>query len=606
VRNTAQVVKFHFFAFLFGLLARIAWKVLKVAGRFVIGLPLNGHRTTDSTLFSAGTKSLGEKPNYLGLQRATKWALMAGYQRAAVRIGCLVTAGVALRWPQQVAVVSVVVVGVAVGLGVWGAISRFLNRAHTRDVIEPLGAALRSRIGWSWENQPADWVEIPRDFKDKDAVMTVAVPVEYSNDQTRPVKQVVCEKLGFSDYDLEVSFYGQGAEPYLQFTHTPYPPDKVKVKHVKAAMEAALEHSPVLGLDRNEKPVSADLEADAPHILVSIPTNGGKSTFVRNVACQVLNKGAHVVLMDVKRHSHRWAKGIDSVTYLRETSEIHNALILLAEEADRRNRILDDDPNAKFQRIFIAIEEWNTTQDYLMGHWAEIKDDSKLKKSPAIAARSALLNMGRGVGINMLGVFQDASVAVVGSRSDREAFYNRVLALYTPATWKMLVPDIAQIPRVSDKKGRIQVAQRGKKPQEIQVTNFSEHEARAWALAGAASQGPSDFLSRLSGFATPGTVTAVQVEAIEAGGGELAEIEEAGPELVTLRQAADGDMRDLSDTPDKALAVLRAGRNRDKNTFPPARGKSGQDLLYSMDELRFWANNRERASVVIKREKVND
>jgi hypothetical protein len=467
-------------------------------------------------------------------------------------------------------------------------------------VIEPTAAALRGRVGWGVDDQPRDWLEIPRNYRDRDAVIRIFVPQEYSNDMQRYVHGIVDDKLGFGDGDLDVAFLGQGSEPCLEFTHAPTPPASVSFKDVLPLMEQTEPHRPLLGLGRGLAAVYADLEADAPHLLLSMPTNAGKSTFIRNIAAQLVRHGAHVVLCDIKRHSHRWAKGIDAITYLRDVAEIHNALIHLDVEANRRNHVLDDDEHAKFQRLVLIIEEWNTTQDWLQAYWEEIRDKEDPKKSPALKARSALLAMGRGVGVNVVGVFQDATVSAVGNRSDRENFYNRILALYTRQTWKMLVPDVERIPRISPHKGRVQVAPRGAAVTETQVTNFKEDEAREYALSGPASQGPSPLYGFLARGEVGGTVPtdALQDQQAPAALGELPAAgtgvqdtvqgdESAG--LMTLREAADEGVGG-----GVSLESLRAASKRDPE-FPTPHGNRGMAKLYDIQELDFWARNRERS-----------
>ena len=70
-------------------------------------------------------------------------------------------------------------------------------------------------------------------------------------------------------------------------------------------------------------------------------SGAGKSVTARFFGAQMLYLGAILLILDPKRISHMWARGLPNVAYARDDEELHNALLWLAAEADRRNRVAD-------------------------------------------------------------------------------------------------------------------------------------------------------------------------------------------------------------------------------------------------------------------------
>ncbi|WP_432076646.1 hypothetical protein [Streptomyces wuyuanensis] len=89
------------------------------------------------------------------------------------------------------------------------------------------------------------------------------------------------------------------------------------------------ESAPLIGLGAGKEKVSVDLDPDSPPALISAGTGGGKSTILRCITCQFIHNGALAYVLDLKRISHIWARGVPGVTYCRDTAEI-------ARVADRR------------------------------------------------------------------------------------------------------------------------------------------------------------------------------------------------------------------------------------------------------------------------------
>src|SRR5690606_7450820 len=88
--------------------------------------------------------------------------------------------------------------------------------------------------------------------------------------------------------------------------------------------------------------ITIPFDEEAPHFAVSARTRIGKSAMMRLLAAQVMHHRGRVVILDYKRRSHRWAKGLVGVEYCRTTPEIHNELVELADEATLRNTLADE------------------------------------------------------------------------------------------------------------------------------------------------------------------------------------------------------------------------------------------------------------------------
>ncbi|MFC7796204.1 helicase HerA domain-containing protein [Streptomyces cinereoruber] len=161
---------------------------------------------------------------------------------------------------------------------------------------------------------------------------------------------------------------------------------------VREALAKMPESAPLIGFGAGGTKVSVDLDADSPHVLISAGTGGGKSTILRALCCQFIHNGAHAYVLDFKRISHTWARGVPGVTYCRDIAEIHGALIRLAQEGRDRIRLaeqLADDVLAREPwrigpRLVILLEEINATVAQLKRYWARIRESGGPKESPAV------------------------------------------------------------------------------------------------------------------------------------------------------------------------------------------------------------------------------
>lgn len=645
-----------FFGWLIVGCIRLSWLVLKLGGRAVSGKPMSGHRNTDATFFSDGQRGHGRQ-NFFGRGEPSRWELMAGWKRAVVRIVVpTVVYGVVtavLRWPDLTRWTFAVVLGVGIGVGCWRLYVWVRTYPHMTRYLKPLHEVLAPQLGLEGL-KPLDWLYVPTDFREDHSGVRIALPRSfhagavdedgkvYAGAMREWVDSAVYSRLGLSPSEMTATYHMVGPAPVVEYTHIKRPPAHVGVDMVRDAMLKAPESAPVIGLAREHKVTAIDLEAESPHALLSARSGRGKSQFARGQAAQLLARGARVVVLDVRRTSHRWVKDHPHVRYCRDITDIHGELLLLQAECERRNHLIDEhgpEIAAELPRIVVISEEMNAMMRRLNRHWTKVRTNADPKVSPALDAFGDLMFMGREPKINLIGIGQLMTAAASGGNEARENFGTRVLAGYTQNAWRMLVPEVA-MPKASKRAGRVQVVLAGNAI-ETQATYWSDKEAREWAWS-CFEEGLNTTTSQLSesafyqgkqggtvpetGPSVPGseeapaaaaarenvpTSTRENVNASErepAGRGHLTVVpdpvetpatEQAKPadELVTLKQAADRGLV-YPDRPDKELVKesLRAARKRDKAAFPPCvdnKGPSGGQRFWVSD-LQRWARNRER------------
>ncbi|MFD8396648.1 hypothetical protein ACFV2N_47755 [Streptomyces sp. NPDC059680] len=95
----------------------------------------------------------------------------------------------------------------------------------------------------------------------------------------------------------------------------------------------------------------------------------------------MIHNGSLAFVLDYKRISHPWARGMPGVTYC---ADIHDALVQLGMEGRRRRRVadqlgIDADPDAIDPRLLILLEEVNATMRQLARYWEKIRESGDPK-----------------------------------------------------------------------------------------------------------------------------------------------------------------------------------------------------------------------------------
>lgn len=465
--------------------------------------------------------------------------------------------------------------GVAVTGAAYAGFRAVKGYMHHRNWIKPLHEALRGVLDLSEDVSARSYIKIPADYPDRENVGRINLPAHYTGAGSANVAGIVKAKLGLSD--VSVSFDLRGRKPHLTLAQVKRPPAKAFYADpdIQVLVANAKESAPLLGIGPKYSPVSVDLDSESPHILVSASTGGGKSKLTQAIACQLLHNGGQVVILDFKRHSQKWARGLPGVLYVKDISHIHDVLVKLGAEGHVRNLIADewegeegDEPIGS--RMLILLEETNATMGELKRYWTAIRKTkadeggpADPKESPAIGALRSILFMGRAVKMHALITAQSGTANAIGGPEMRECFATRILARYTVNAWKMLAPQVTPVPRASKHPGRVQVVL-GSVAYETQGLMFTTAEAREWATSGVESP-PVDLdggMSRDIPLQNPSSEVSVTRDVTEEPRMSLAEAERRGVIPMTA-------------------AAMRQAKTR--GGFP-----EGVDKKYTASELQSW------------------
>lgn len=228
--------------------------------------------------------------------------------------------------------------------------------------------------------------------------------------------------------------YSGSSTPQSEF------PSVLPLNEATDLIEACGEAEILLGVDGTGSPVTVDLDAESPHVLVSAATGAGKSAVARSAAVQRLARGDLVVFLDAKRHSHRWAKPLSpNVHYAAEIPAIGDTLVNIGREVHRRNQVVDawDGPIETAPvgpRIIVVFEEMNATT-------ARLKTLDRGRERGEYTAMEGLSDvafMGRAVKVHLISFAQLATYRASGGSEVIENYGYRVLIKYSPKAWRYL------------------------------------------------------------------------------------------------------------------------------------------------------------------------
>lgn len=565
-----------------------------VISRFLLGLPMGVPRTNAGPFYK-GTKITHPS----GKASARHYRSHA--HRALLRWAVLATlAAIFIAWSMWPGPTTVVLIMEGIAAVSWVSVRGILRARsfrHTREKVTPLRRVLDAS-----PHVPTDYtITVPPGAATNPDVKTiVAFPEHFTAEpESRiAIERMVRDKLGFSD--VTAVWHLAGRRPHLAMAPAPEPPGKLLWDDALPLIKAASPSAPVLGVTTRGKVVVIDLDSVSPHVLVSAGTGAGKSVIVRGLTSQLMRNGAHVIVLDAKRHSHRWIDGLDRVVYSRSTAEIHDALIAAAEEGERRNVIVQehgDDACAHLPRIVIVCEEMNATINRLQRYWNEIRANSDPKPSPAVHALGEVLFMGRAVRMNVIAVAQMMTARALGGPEARENFAVRILARSSANTWKMLAPEISPTPRSSRHPGRVHMCLAGRATL-TQVVFPTDDQARTWASGTVPVLTSVESRIERENVLEPGTLGRhkdhlphnVPVEKRHlslVGQAETPGRTELGQDKtvkITLSEAAHKYSINID--------VLRRASTRDARFPDPFEPEPGAPFRYDDDEIAAWAANR--------------
>lgn len=142
---------------------------------------------------------------------------------------------------------------------------------------------------------------------------------------------------------------------------------------VREALDALPASRALIGVGADGQPVAVDLDG-AAHVLVSACGGGGSSTILRTLTAQFLHHGAHALVLDMKRISQPWARGLPTVTYRADVADIHDSLVGLATELRRRIDVIDrHSSDVGLLRLVVVFENGDATLRRLARHWETVR-----------------------------------------------------------------------------------------------------------------------------------------------------------------------------------------------------------------------------------------
>jgi hypothetical protein len=426
--------------------------VLPVAARFVTGLPLDGIRRTDATFWQRGT--ITTEPHWWG-RSAASWSMLAGWQRATVRL-CVVGLAVGLmHWRRDTEWAAAAILGPGLGVLAVRAVRAVQLGHHRRKVLRPLAAALAPALETSAVEVERS-LTVPRGkaIEDRQARVSALLPKHHqgSVQQTDAIARIVGQRVG-GEWQARIQ-----REPLaMVITRRPEPPRRVNFCDVAdlIADQGSL-YRPLMGIGSDHDPVWLDFGAEIAHQGMSVGTGGGKSAYLRYLVAQFAYHGcADFPVIDSKFVSLDGMEAVPGLRVYRDTAEQWAALAGLRDDMDQRYARLLADRGTTFPLTVLLLEEQNDAAIEWRAFWRQLRETSgELPGKPGRFANprdaatppvyddlTRLLIKGRQVGYRVVGVYQRLSAAACGGIDAgvmRDAYGQKALARFGPQAWDAL------------------------------------------------------------------------------------------------------------------------------------------------------------------------
>jgi hypothetical protein len=190
---------------------------VRVLWRFGTGAHLDGQLRTDAGWWSAGHRDLTMT------LKAPRWAYLPRATRAGIRWACLAVL-TAFVWSEVTGSILAPVLLWAAVAGLLGwlgwTVPRQISKARFhRCWVLPVHTALAKIVGWDDKTRPERWVSIPRNFRDKGAVIRLVFPDGWPDtpQHRQAVNNAVTNNLELNLHELETAWW-QGEHPSVTFT----------------------------------------------------------------------------------------------------------------------------------------------------------------------------------------------------------------------------------------------------------------------------------------------------------------------------------------------------------------------------------------------------
>jgi FtsK/SpoIIIE family len=460
----------------------MAADIFTVTGRFLAGLHMDGRARSDATFLAAGTTGA---PGYWGSGRPSRWAMLAGWQRAGIRLTVLATLVGLVRWRHITEWVLALVAGPLLGYIGWRVWAAWRMRQHMRDVVIPLYQVLAGYLGTPPDERPEDYLTVPTGW-DTDPLAEVVLWYPAGWDPHPGVRDRIEEAITRHLHGQWIARWGKARAVWVKARR---PPEYVGLADIRHDFENGPANLVPLGMATGGKVAALDIDADTPHIAYSGGTGAGKTTFLRAVVAFLLWHGAEeVIILDPKRISLlRAFRGLKRVRIIPDSKDWPAAIAYVRAKMQARYEWAEtqDDPEAavsSFPRIGLVIEEGNTLATMLRDDWREVKSPSDPAEPPAIRDLKAIENQGRQGNITVVRVFQQGNAKSFGGSDSRGQYGGKAMVRYDAPTWKMLIGTLP-VPRAPKHPGRGYLVI-GQEERLVQFVNITTDEARALAIEG--------------------------------------------------------------------------------------------------------------------------
>lgn len=550
---------------------RAPWAVYVL--RFLVGHHLDGRRRSDATFWRPGTQG---EPSFWGMGGESRWAMLAGWERAVVRLGTLAALVGLWRWREVTEWVLGCVLGPAAGLSGFRIARAVRTWRHRRTVEEPLAAALAPFLGMSpslversLRVRPG-WAEVPGG----EHIASLTLPDEWAAtpDQKTRVEQVIGARLG-----VEVRWAWRTSQHpmVLNVTRAPRPPERVPFAEVLDVIEACELGKMLLGVAADGSYRYWDTSSEDPHVAVHGGSRRGKTTWLLVTSGQVIRQwdrlplpddapeccAGRVTAIDPKRVSLMALAGVPGVELRNDPRDIEgmwDGVRRFAELVDARYEVLAADPTAEFRRSLLILDEVSQLSGMWAQHWRHVKEKSDPALPPVWDDVAACVWMGAQCNAHVIVAGQRLDYQILGGMLG--SFGVRMLAGYGPQDYARLV-GLPPYQRSQKPRGRF-LLYAGGELDWLQLVFAEPDEVRSWLLG-----------DRESGSDLAGDGSHVSI---------------ADSALIGLREAVEARVIRCT------LDAARRAR-ADDSRFPAHRDSRGQERLYLAGELRAWDAARPRA-----------
>lgn len=469
----------------FLLLTLPGW-LLKMLGRFVAGLPMDGERRTDATLWTRGTRTITKTPGWFGGE-ATGWSYLPGWQRALVRI-TITTALVGMQWWPEVSIP--VVVGICLAAGTFRGYQWWERRRdaeHIRTLVQPAYETLAQYLGTDPEDPPTKWLSVPKTWgqgneEEEDAEIRLAFPPRFDANERvqKAVDGVIQRYLGS---DLKSSWSAIEAKWRRPATLPK-----------KAAFDGYDNPGEIIHVANlaGGKKYEIDMDGEVPNCFVGAEPGAGKTTLLAMFAAHQRAKGFLVDIIDLKRRSFRDMFLSPSVPGIRVHTDAESASWAMEEFFLSQmgvNMAIENGANPDdFPQRTLIIDEFGTMMKFVKNYWKRLKAAGEVVGDPPTMEQFTITGyQGRMARHRMVIGVHQPNLRVFPDSDSRGLFSFRVLlGAFNNSLWRMTFGYVKALKWNSNIKGR-GVVGRGEVEEQIhlaQIAFMEPEEQRRYAMTG--------------------------------------------------------------------------------------------------------------------------